>query len=823
MTFWRAVRLAGCAALFLNIVAVQASAQTAEVTGRVVDASKAVVPGAMIKAVNDDTGLAREARTDGSGTYLLTFVPPGRYQLIASMAGFQNVTRTGIVLVVGDRVQVDFTLQPGAVAETVTVTTEPSRVSTSPAVATVIDRQFVENIPLNGRSFQSLIALTPGVVLVPSGLTNTGGQFSVNGQRAGSNSFMVDGVSANFSAAPGNFGAQDSSGNLPGLSTFGTTQSLVSVDALQEFRVQTSSYSAQYGRQPGGQISIVTRSGTNQMHGSLYDYFRNEKLDANDWFANRAEQGKAPQRQNNFGGTFGGPLRIPGLYDGRSRTFVFGSYEGLRLRQPQFNLTNVPTLAMRQSAPAAVQPILNAFPLPNGRDLGNGLAESTGSYSDPSELDATSIRVDHSIGRGLSTFARYNYAPSETSTRRANINLANLSATRLVTQTLTAGFTAVTSSGASNQFTFNWSDNNGIAAIEQDTFGGSTPAPRSVLVPAQFDSGPARGSLNLLFPIRTSTSAPNLGYFNEFLSSQRQINIVDTFAFQVKSHHLVMGFDYRRLAPTIASNSYFFNGTFVSQAEVQNSLLNGGSVAQSLPTEPRFTNFSAYVQDTMKLAARLTVDAGFRWDVNPAPDEANGHRPLAVDQIDNYATMRMIGAGEPLWKTRYWNVAPRLGAAYQLVQTPGRDAVVRGGFGVFYDTGNDLVQRTFIFFPYLVSRNITGVRVPLDPVQVAPPPLPNLENPLPPFGTFAIFDPHLRSPVHAPVERRVPSRRSGAIRPSPCRMSARLATGSSSRTRRTSPRRILRSQSYSRWRMMRIRIIGRCRCSFNGGCRAGCR
>src|SRR6185436_15389998 len=306
----------------------------------------------------EDTGIPRETKTDENGLYVLTFVPTGRYRLTVTLSGFQTVTRSDVQLSVGDRVTVDFTLQPGPLTETVTVSVEPSYLATSPAVATVVDRQFVENIPLNGRSFQSLIALTPGVVVVPSGLTNTAGQFSVNGQRAGANSFMVDGVSANFAAAPGNFGAQDSSGGLPGLSTFGTTQSLVSVDAMQEFRVQTSTYSAQYGRQPGGQISIATRSGTNQLHGNVFDYFRDDALDANDWFANRAGQAKAPERQNDFGGTFGGPLMLPG-YDGRNRTFFFFSYEGLRLNQPQFNLTNVPTVALRQSAPAGVQPLLN--------------------------------------------------------------------------------------------------------------------------------------------------------------------------------------------------------------------------------------------------------------------------------------------------------------------------------------------------------------------------------------------------------------------------------------------------------------------------------
>ena len=366
------------------------------------------------------------------------------------MAGFQNVTRTGIVLVVGDRVQVDFTLQPSAVAETVTVTTEPSRVSTSPAVATVIDRQFVENIPLNGRTFQSLIALTPGVVLVPSGLTNTAGQFSVNGQRAGSNSFMVDGVSANFSAAPGNFGAQDSSGDLPGLSTFGTTAEPGVGRCAAGIQGADLVYrSAQDGRQPGGQISILTRSGTNQMHGSLYDYFRNEKLDANDWFANRAEQGKAPERQNNFGGTFGGPLRIPASSpDGRSRTSCSDPTRGLRLRQPQFNLTNVPTLAMRQSAPAAVPADPECVPAAEWTGSRQRPGGSLLQLSESSELDATSIRVDHSIGRGLWPLRPLQRRAIRNEHESANINLANISVTRLVTQTMTAGFTAVTSAGA---------------------------------------------------------------------------------------------------------------------------------------------------------------------------------------------------------------------------------------------------------------------------------------------------------------------------------------------------------------------------------------
>jgi hypothetical protein len=152
---------------------------------------------------------------------------------------------------------------------------------------------------------------------------------------------------------------------------------MVSVEAMQEFQVQTASYSAEYGRAPGGQISIVTRSGSNDFHGSLFEYLRNDKLDANDWFANRAGQPRPPERQNDFGGTFSGPVLLPRFgeggsqpwYDGRNRTFFFFSYEGLRLRNPKFALTNVPSLNLRQTAAPGIRPLLQAFPLPNFGEL----------------------------------------------------------------------------------------------------------------------------------------------------------------------------------------------------------------------------------------------------------------------------------------------------------------------------------------------------------------------------------------------------------------------------------------------------------------------
>src|SRR6202035_1398951 len=191
------------------------------------------------------------------------------------------------------------------------------------SVSTLIGNQFVENLPLNGRSFSSLIDLTPGVVLTAANQYDQG-QFRVNGQRPDANYFLVDGVSANLgNAGGGNNLGQSGAGQLPATNTFGGTSNLVSLDALEEFRIQTSTFAPEYGRTPGAQISVVTKSGTNAFHGTAFEYFRNDLLDANDWFANANGLPRPELRQNDFGSVLGGPIV-------KDMLFFFGSYEGLR-------------------------------------------------------------------------------------------------------------------------------------------------------------------------------------------------------------------------------------------------------------------------------------------------------------------------------------------------------------------------------------------------------------------------------------------------------------------------------------------------------------
>src|SRR5712692_6664111 len=335
-------------------------AQSAELSGLITDPSSLAVPGARVLVQSADTGATRTVSSNQQGEYSVPALLPGPHNITVEANGFKTVHQNGVVVEVDQRARLDFALTIGSNTETITVQGSAPLLNTSDAsVSTVIGNRFVENLPLNGRSFSSLIDLTPGVVLTPSNFYEQG-QFSVNGQRPDANYFLVDGVSANLgSVGGGNLLGQSGAGQLPATSAFGGTSNLVSLDALEEFRIQTSTFAPEYGRTPGAQISVVTKSGMNTFHGTAFEYLRNDIFDANNWFADNKGLKKPALRQNDFGGVLGGPVI-------KDKLFFFGSYEGLRIRQPQIANTYVPTLATRQSAPEAVQPLLDAFPGPTG-------------------------------------------------------------------------------------------------------------------------------------------------------------------------------------------------------------------------------------------------------------------------------------------------------------------------------------------------------------------------------------------------------------------------------------------------------------------------
>jgi hypothetical protein len=528
--------------IFLSSALVVAQVETATVSGQVVDSSGLRVVGAQVDLIDVDRATDTNGVTDNSGLYRFASVHPGRYRVHVRAPGFRAIDVTGLTVNVQDHLEQNFKLTVGSVSESVTVNSGASLVDTETAsVSTVVDHQFAENLPMNGRSFQTLIELTPGVVLT-SGNAADAGQFAVNGQRASANYWTVDGVSANIgTGSQASFGSS-LGGNVGAFSTSGGTNSLVSIDALQEFRIQTSSYAPEFGRTPGAQISIMTRSGTNRFHGTAFDYFRNDVFDASNWFngyTNNAPLPKAEERQNDFGGTLSGPVL-------RNRAFFFFSYEGLRLRLPQTERTTVPDLVARRSAIPAMRPYLDVFPVPNATDdSSTNVANFSATYSNPSTLDAYSVRIDHNWNNRLSIFGRYNYSPSEISQRGGNgvDPLSEVNRQRITIQTGTLGATWSVSHRILDDLRVNYSRVTASNTFILDDFGGGVPLV-SVPFPSQFTTHDGFFSESI-----GSLGAGSLNVGLAQQNRQSQINLVDNLSSQAAQHSLKFGMDFRRLAP----------------------------------------------------------------------------------------------------------------------------------------------------------------------------------------------------------------------------------------------------------------------------------
>jgi hypothetical protein len=725
---------------------------TATLSGTVSDPQGAVVSGATVKIVDETKAFERTTTTNGDGYFSFSQLAPSRYVLLVEQSGFSAV-RSELVLNVNDQSNLRIPLKIATTTAMVEVTDAANLINASPAVKTVVERQLIANQPLNGRSFQTLVELSPGVVLTPSTLPSAG-QFSVNGQRTGSNYFMVDGVSANFGSTASVTLYESAGGGVPSYSALGTTSSLASVDAVQEFSIQTSTYAPEFGRQPGAQVSLVTRSGTNQYRGSVFNYLRNDVFDANNFFDNAAGLERPPLRQNDFGGTFGGPLPflnfgegVSAFSSGRDRTFFFLSYEGLRLRQPGRVEPNflVPSIRARQNATGAIRDILNAFPLPTGPETTNSAGQPTGeapyvaNFTNPSRLDAISGRIDHTINDRVAVFGRYNYAPSRDQQRARFCAASCVADLTFLTKTLTIGSTQVFSSGLTNDLRVNFSESKVNQTYFIDSFGGALVPPASSLYP----SFTTRDNGYTIIEVNASGSNTiSDGFFNE--NRQRQFNIVNSTSYTVGGHSFKFGADYRRLAPISDGGTY--KRLFIADSIpdlVNNSVGFGNIIAPDVVLEPLYHNFSLFAQDTWRAGNRLTLTYGLRYEINPAPSEANGNLPLTVagydESLNNFVNPSIAPRGTKFYQTTYNNFAPRIGAAYQIFD----GTVVRGGFGVFFDLGYGFSGTAFSTgnFPYSRRQSFdTTFTSPTFAVQ----PQPN--NPNGPFTRLFGYEPNFKLP-----------------------------------------------------------------------------
>jgi hypothetical protein len=690
--------------LFASRVFAQGS--NASLTGVIQDSAKAFIPDVRVLAINTDTNQKFEVKTNKDGNYSIPSLPVGPYRMQIEREGFRTILKEDLFLHTQDVLQINFQMAVGSTSETVTVTGEGSPINTSDAtVGTVIDRQFVADIPLNGRSFQSLIALSPGVVTSSPQISagsppnNDQGQFSVNGMRTDQNNYAVDGASA--SNTPSYASYAGSAGMLATSTALGTTQALLSVDAMEEFRISTSSYSAEYGRQPGAQVSFRSRSGTNDYHGSAYDYLRNSFFDANDWFNNHNTKPlpTPAERQNDFGGTIGGPISIPHLYSGKDQLFFFFSYEGLRLALPSAaTITTVPSNGtfntgtytnpayknLRANAAPAIQPLLNGYPLPNCStaqnpqcvDLGQGGSSYIYSSSTKGLINAINARADYQITPTMRAFARYADAISISAGNQPllfqGINMRN--------RIYLLGLDNALRGNIANELRLQYSSAL-FQSVETPGGGGGAVA---------IDLYAAQGLPQRIGQSQVVMSLPGSSrlYQDNEGSTQYQPNAVDTVSWSHGKHFFKAGVDYRQ------TTAYYNTPTLSRGPRVVYTYTNADQVLSNAATitaqnmlrnDVTTKNLGLFIQDEWHVSPRLSLSLGLRWDLNPPPSVSGAQTVTYTGNPNNPSSLGLSQPGAPIYKTTYTDFAPRLGVAYVIQNRPGRELVFRGGGGLFYD------------------------------------------------------------------------------------------------------------------------------------------
>lgn len=655
-------------------------------TGTILDTSSAAVPGASLAAMDENTGLRFAATSGSDGAYALT-LPAGSYKLTVRKPGFCTVAKLNIQVAAGTPSRTDFVLPVGNFRETITITGGPETTNTTDAsVGGLAGRRWIETLPLNGRGILSLIDLAPGVLATPAS-GGEAGQFTVNGQRPNTNYFTVDGVSGNNTVTGGISAAQFAGGTLPGMTAFGSTQNLVSLEALEEVRIQTSTFAPEYGRMPGAHVSLTTRSGTDQLHGSLFYSFRHEKLAANDWIANSLGLGRAASRLNHGGGSLGGPLR-------RGRAYFFASTEALGLVQSATWSMITPSGAARRSAPERLRPLLYAFPAPTGPDTPEGVAEAAARAVRPASMRALSLRADHALTSRFSLFGVYHQAPSA-----ADFGFLQVDHSEFNSRRLTIGGVGVIG-GLVSELRFGWSRASVWTRSALSSAGGAVPVDLRQYLP---DTVGADAALY----------AVSIGGVGQLLSGdagrnrQGQLSLGDTISVRKGTHSLRAGIEYFRLTPERLGASARVTASYGNLTE----LLSGEApvISRTLaePAVSRIETLTAFFQDTWRPHARLSITYGTRWELTPPPTytatsildsyilPVTEPAPpgLGRGTVDGPTTVPGSGTGGlpaatpppspfALWQTRYGQFAPRIGAAYLI--TPR--SVLRAGWGIFFDT-----------------------------------------------------------------------------------------------------------------------------------------
>jgi Carboxypeptidase regulatory-like domain len=523
---------------------------SATLTVTVFDPSAAVVPGAKVTLTDLQKGAVSQAETGQNGFAVFDFLQPGDYSLVAEKPGFEKYQVDVLTLRVRDRQTLRVELRVSAPGSSVEVTAKAQSLSSEAAEGVSLEQNYIDNLPTNGRNAESLIFMAPGIVPATDG----SGGFDANGLRSTTNYYTLDGVSLNQSpsgggtpfggGAGGGFGRGGGFGGGAGAAALGganASTALVSIDSMQEMKVQTSSFAPEFGRSPGAQIVMTSRGGTNSLHGTLYDYIRSSAFDANDWFANSGGYGKGSEHQERPGGVLGGPIT-------KDKTFFFIAFEKLTLTSPESLVVDVPDVASRSTARTTLIPYLNAFPLPNSTQLGLDGAVYNAITSNPSDSSTASVRVDHILNPRTTLFARYSLTPSNAQQRGTQFSTPNiLTEQSSRSQLVTAGATHEFADGILNDLRFNYSTATSTGFSTMDDFGGAVPLTDSEIFPAGVTTATGAFSLNVL-----GFAGYSFGGHTD--NTQQQFNGVDTLSRVYGRHNIKAGVDFREILQTTYRN-----------------------------------------------------------------------------------------------------------------------------------------------------------------------------------------------------------------------------------------------------------------------------
>jgi Carboxypeptidase regulatory-like domain len=702
---WRRGAIASLIVLFL-ILAPRLFAQiSATLSGKVTDPSGAAVAGAAVTVKNLETGAVRTATTGEAGRYEVFALPIGQYQVRVSKAGFAGGVRTGIRLTVDEEATVDVALRLGPVSQQITVNSDAPLVSVTTAnVSGLVGEQQVKNLPLNGRSYDLLLSLNPGIVNFTSektggiGISNStsGNNFAVSGNRPQQNLFLLNGVE--YSGAAEN-------NMTPG----GPSQQLLGVDAVREFNVLRDSYGAQYGKHPGAQVLVVTQSGSNQWHGSAFEFLRNNALDAANFF----DRGSAPPfRRNQFGVSAGGPIQ-------KGKTFFFANYEGYRQDLHQTSVSFVPDATSRAGAVPAVQPLLNLWPAPAaGAPDFNGIAEFFSSPPQTIREDFGTTRLDHvfSPWDSLAAFYTVDDGGDVTATPADPYSTDILN---LREQVLSLQETHLFSSASLNTARV------GFSRAHYFFTGEPTPGSPAAAVPgfllgrpvgAVVVGGSAASNPQAQIGLAGSNNGSNLRIARSLFTMEDRITL------KRGRHQLMLGvwFQPFQSNETLAL-SQFGQATFSSLQTFRQ-----GTTASFLydpaPTEMNWRSFFGawYAEDVIRFAPRLSVSLGFRDEFTTGWNEAHDRAASFTFTNGVIATGPLVGHSIFTVNNARFLPQPRIGVAWSPFNAK---TVIRAGFGMYNDLQDALGYRADQNPPFNPTYSIASLPVgdlPIDPSAPVP-------------------------------------------------------------------------------------------------------